>query len=368
MGGLGHADRLYYVTIAATMHVLVQEAQRGAVICGIRAGKTTREIADFNNIAMGTVKQISKAYRTFIEQGGEDAEYDIKRKTPRRRSEAHGAEIVAQVQELINQDPGRSMRKIAADLGVSDFLIRKIVKEDIRYRSYALRKGQFMSEATKIVRYEKARGLLNRLKHPPAEDLLIFFSDEKNFSQDQKVNSRNNRWLCDDPSEVPIVMKTKFPATVMCMGVISNKGDVMLPHFFPTGLKINTDVYLDLLNNVVKPWMDQIAAGRPFIWQQDGVPAHNSNRTQEWCRENLPFFFEKEVWPPNSPDCNPLDYYVWGVAERDANRTSHNTKEALMARIVEVFANIPKADVVKACSRFRSRIEKVVAANGDFFE
>ena len=42
------------------MHVLVQEAQRGAVICGIRAGKMTREIADFNNIAMGTVKQISK--------------------------------------------------------------------------------------------------------------------------------------------------------------------------------------------------------------------------------------------------------------------------------------------------------------------
>jgi hypothetical protein len=69
-----------------------------------------------------------------------------------------------------------------------------------------------MMAATKKTRYAKASALLNRLKHPPVQDILIF-SNEKNFSQDQKVNSRNNRWLCDDPSEVRIVMKTKFPAT-----------------------------------------------------------------------------------------------------------------------------------------------------------
>ena len=26
-----------------------------------------------------------------------------------------------------------------------------------------------------------------------------------------------------------------------------------------------------------------------------------------------------EVWPPSNPDCNPLDFYVWGVAKRDVN-------------------------------------------------
>lgn len=350
------------------MSALIEEAQRGAIVSGVRAGKTNREISEFNNIAISTVKDVAKAYRIFIEEGGKDEDYDIKRKTPRRRSDAHGPEIVAQVQELINQDPGRSMRKIAADLSVSDFLIRKIVKEDIRYRSYCLRRAQFMSEATKRVRHQKAMALLNRLKHPPAENIIIFFSDEKNFNQDQKVNSKNNRWLCDDPTEVPIVMQTKFPATVMTLAVVSNKGDVMPPHFFEAGLKINTDVYIEVLSNVVKPWMEQVAAGRPYIWQQDGAPAHNSNKTQQWCRDNLPFFFEKEIWPPSSPDCNPLDYFVWGVTERDVNRSSHNTKQALMDRIKEVFASLPRDDVVKACSRFRSRIEKVVAANGDFFE
>jgi hypothetical protein len=69
---------------------------------------------------------------------------------------------------------------------------------------------------------------------------LIFFSDEKKFTKDQEINRRMNRWLCSDPSEVPIIMSTKFPATVMVLGVVSNEGDVMPTHFFPKGLKINT--------------------------------------------------------------------------------------------------------------------------------
>ena len=60
--------------------------------------------------------------------------------------------------------------------------------EDLCYKSYSLHKGQFMSEATKKVQCEKARALLNHLRKPPAPDMLIFFSDDKNLTQDQKVN------------------------------------------------------------------------------------------------------------------------------------------------------------------------------------
>jgi hypothetical protein len=51
--------------------------------------------------------------------------------------------------------------------------------QGIHYKSYALKRGQFMSQATKESRLEKVKLLLNKLKNP---------ADEKNFSQDQKVN------------------------------------------------------------------------------------------------------------------------------------------------------------------------------------
>ena len=59
-------------------------------------------------------------------------------------------------------------------------------------------------------------------------------------------------------------------------------------------------------------------------------------------------------------------FFVLGAAERDTNRSPHNTKQSLITSIMEVFANFSREAVVTACSRVRSRLEEVVAANGDF--
>ena len=75
---------------------------------------------------------------------------------------------------------------------------------------------------------------------------------------------------------MPRVMKTKFLATVMVFGVVSSKGHIMPPHIFEIGLKVNTKVYLDVLKSVVIPWCNQVAGGRPWVWQQDSALAHKA--------------------------------------------------------------------------------------------
>jgi hypothetical protein len=67
----------------------------------------------------------------------------------------------------------------------------------------------------------------------------------------------------------------------------------------------------------------------------------------KWCRDNLPFFCEKEIWPPSSPDCNLMGYFVWGVSERDVNRSPQSTKRSLINSIKEVFSLIPYRDNLK---------------------
>ena len=74
----------------------------------------------------------------------------------------------------------------------------------------------------------------------------------------------------------------------------------------------------------------------------------------------------QDVWPSSSPDLNPLDFCVLGAAERDTNRSPHNTKQSLITSIMEVFANFSREAVVTTCSRVRSHLEEVVTANGDF--
>jgi transposase-like protein len=284
-----------------------QEATRAAIV----SGRTVSEIVHFHNLKKSTVQNIKKRYSAHIAAGGLPDEFGSDRKKHKRRSDALGNDFVESLQVLLDQDPGRSMRSLARELGVSARTVRRKVEQDIRYKSYALRKGQFLSQATKEKRFQKARKLLNKLNKPSENGQLIFFSDEKNFSQDQKVNKKNNRWLCSDATKVPVVMATKFPSSVMVLGVISNEGDVMPPHFFAKGLRLNSEEYVKVLDQVVKPWMDTVAAGRHYVFQQDGAPAHNAKITQQWCQANLPEFWSTDVWPPSSPDCNPLDYYVW---------------------------------------------------------
>ena len=121
---------------------------------------------------------------------------------------------------------------------------------------------------------------------------------------------------------VPRVMKTKFPVTVMVFGVFSSEGRIMPPRIFEVGLKVNTKVYLDVLKCVVISWCNQVAGGRPWVW------------TRRWpTRPKRPRLVPLSHWTPSSPDPNPLDYFVWSYVENITNMTSHNTKACLIAAI-----------------------------------
>ena len=59
--------------------------------------------------------------------------------------------------------------------------------------------------------------------------------------------------------------------------------------------------------------------GYQFIFQQNGAPAHGAKLAQEWFA-----LIEKDSWPPNSPDLNPLDYAVWGAVLSKNRRKLRN--------------------------------------------
>ncbi|QQP39747.1 Transposable element tcb2 transposase, partial [Caligus rogercresseyi] len=59
----------------------------------------------------------------------------------------------------------------------------------------------------------------------------------------------------------------------------------------------------------IVPWMDSVAFGTPYTFQQDSASAHKAKLVQSWLKKNVPNFWDFNTWPPNSPDLNPFDYY-----------------------------------------------------------
>ena len=58
------------------------------------------------------------------------------------------------------------------------------------------------------------------------------------------------------------------------------------------------------------------------------------------------------LWPPLSPDHNPLDYTIWGILENKTNATSHPNIGSLMTAVEEEWNKMSKEFILKACKLF----------------
>jgi len=58
-----------------------------------------------------------------------------------------------------------------------------------------------------------------------------------------------------------------------------------------------------------------------FVFQQDSAPAHRARDTIELLRHNTPDFIAPDMWPPNSPDLNLVDYVIWSVMQERVYQT-----------------------------------------------
>ena len=125
---------------------------------------------------------------------------------------------------------------------------------------------------------------------------IRFFSDEKVFNVDRSFNCQNDRYLASDASEVPHVATTKHPASVMVLGVISSKGHVMPPVFFPQGLRLNNEGYMKVLVENVMPWMKTMAMGDPIVFQQDSAPCHKHKKVVAFLKGEIDHFWTPDQW------------------------------------------------------------------------
>ncbi|QQP55556.1 Putative transposable element [Caligus rogercresseyi] len=154
----------------------------------------------------------------------------------------------------------------------------------------------------------------------------------------------------------------------MMLGVVGSDGKTIPPIWIKGNL--NASMYKHILAHQVFPALDATYGQGNWVWTQDGAPSHTSDAVQKYIISKLSSkgFWSKEMWPPSSPNLNPLDYFVWTHVEQRACATSHPNVDALKASVNKVWAAMNTNDIVNACKAFRSRIEACIKAEGSIFE
>ena len=99
-------------------------------------------------------------------------------------------------------------------------------------------------------------------------------------------------------------------------------------HVVAKSAKVDSVYYVGrLLPSLVDDCTRLLPSGY-HMFQEDGAPAHTARATQNWLQTNCPDFIAKDLWPPNSPDLNPLDYHVWGQCWRPITSAIRNRKRS----------------------------------------
>jgi len=97
-------------------------------------------------------------------------------------------------------------------------------------------------------------------------------------------------------------------------------------HFVDPGVKVNGQYYQDiLLTRDLPPDIKQYS--NYFTFQQDGAPAHRARETVELLKVETPDFIPPNLWPPKSPDLNPVDYKIWSLLQERVYKTSIKRKK-----------------------------------------
>ena len=329
-----------------------------------RGGKTASEIL---KALKGTVSRsgVFKALKRLRETGSTQPRV---RRTPERP--VRTKKLIKSIREKLRRNPARSANKLAKEAHVSPSTMQRLLKSDLKVKPYKITKRQLLSEATKNKRFERAKMLLTRLSDDTQPTVL--WTDEKLFTVQAIHNSQNDRVWTKNKDSVSVEKRTSFrrqkPASVMVWGGVTSSGQKSPLIFVEDGVKVNQHVYLDMLKEKVLPWVDTLPGDEGVTLQQDGATAHTANLVQAWCKDNFKSFWSKELWPPSSPDLNPMDFGIWSILEQKACTQSHSSVEALKQKLIKSWDEIDVQTVRATCDQVIPRLRRVIRQKGGYIE
>ena len=135
---------------------------------------------------------------------------------------------------------------------------------------------------------------------------------------------------------------------------------------------VNQDVYLELLQTKMWPNVANMRNLRHIWFMQDGATCHTTNKVINWLMTSFDgrLISRKSpvVWPPQSPDLNPLDYFFWGYGMSFVDRESPQTLDQLMDAVERFCAVLERDEILKAIQSMNRRLRFCQQAEGGHFQ
>ena len=144
----------------------------------------------------------------------------------------------------------------------------------------------------------------------------------------EPATSRSRVQISDWMTSSSVLCSTVVVGDCVVLVWVSKVGRTEL-EFDEPRVKINGAYCLDvLLKKQLLSTLGRISGDMSVFQRDNSSPIYHASDTLEFLKWETPTFIGPDLWLPNSPDLNPVDYKVWAtVRQRFYQRKIHDIDE-----------------------------------------
>ena len=278
-----------------------------------------------------------------------------------------------QIAEAHLNDQNVSLRKLSAATQISRSSLHRILRTNLQLKPYKIQESQELKPGDCKARLNFCKKIKQLIESGEIDVSEIIFSDESHVYLKSSPNKQNVRqWLAEKPKTRSPVPLHSAKVTVWC-GFNSTK--IFGPYFFEnseTGeaLTVTKERYTAMLAEIFPDDSDDV--NTKTVFQQDGAPAHTSRMVIDFLNHRFSGRLISKssnlLWPPRSPDLNPLDFYFWSHMKQKVHEGSPQTRMEVKNLISAFVSSISPDLLGRVIQQFNVRIRRCIAAKGGLFE
>lgn len=276
-----------------------------------------------------------------------------------------------QVLAEIENNPTTSARAIEKRTGIPKSTVNEITRR-YQYHPYHVQRVQALLPRDYEQRVRFCRRMLQKNREDPNFINNVLWSDESTFKKDGFMNMHNlHSYALENPHSIREERSQYRFKVNLWTGILN--GHVIGPFELPENL--NWQAYLHFCQTELPLLLEDVPlAIRGRMWfQNDGCPAHYAHQVRAYLNQTYPQRWIGRLgpilWPPRSPDLNPLDFFYWGCIKEKVYARPISNIDELRQRITDAAQELNLARNARWIKRsFLKRCRACVRVGGGHFE
>ena len=273
-----------------------------------------------------------------------------------RSKEVRTPELIGQIKNFIDKDCRVSIETISAQFDVSVGTVHTIIREELKMRKICVKfVPRVLREDQKERRHDSMEMVELINSDPTVLDALVTCDESWIYCYDPEIKRQS--------SQTQEGQTEQIHSQTLMIPFFDSTGMIYM-HWFPTGLIVNKEYYVEVLREFRKRFLwkrPELFKLGQWHFHQDNAPVHNSILDTDYLTK---VGIKTVPHHPYSPDLAPCDFWLFPKLRGCHYETIEEMKKA----VAKVIDTLTQEDLHGAFQLLLERYNKCIAAGGDYFE